>query len=69
MWDRIFLLSLVVHFIGVLIMLMGHFVVPGWGPAPVAVTVGVFIAGGGGLVGIVSGLALVFKTPLPGSSQ
>ena len=69
MWERIFLLSVVVYFIGVLVILMAHFVVPDWGLAPVAVAVGGLIAGGSGLVGIVSGLVLVFKTPLPGSSQ
>ncbi len=67
MWDRIFLISVVVYFIGVLIMLASHFLAPGWGPVPVAV--GAFIAGFGGLACVVSGLVLILTTPMPGSTR
>lgn len=66
MWERIFLLSLVVYFIGILILLAGGFVITDW--EPVTTPVGGSIAGISALAGIVSGLVLVFKTPLPGSS-
>ena len=46
MWDRIFLLSMVVFFVGMLAVLAGEFVVPGW--SPVTSVVGGSIAGFGG---------------------
>ena len=67
MWERIFLLSLVVHFIGVMILLAGGLVLTHW--EPVTSPVGGSIAGIGGLAGIVSGLVLVFNTPLPGRDR
>ena len=67
MWDRIFLISVVVYFIGVLTMLASYFLVPGWGPVPL--TVGAFIAGIGGLACVVSGLVLILTTPMPGSTR
>ena len=67
MWERIFLLSLVVYFIGILILLAGGFVLTDW--EPVTTPVGGSIAGISGLAGIVSGLVLVFNTPLPGRNR
>ena len=67
MWERTFLLSVVVYFIGVLTMLVSHFLMPGWGPVPVAV--GAFIAGAGGIVCVVSGLVMILTTPLPGRNH
>ena len=67
MWERIFLLSLVVYFIGILILLAGGFVLTDW--EPVTTPVGGTIAGISALAGIVSGLVLVFNTPLPGPDR
>ncbi len=60
MWDRIFLLSMVVYFVGILALLTGEFVVPDW--SPITSVVGGSIAGLGGLVSAVSGVVLVLTT-------
>ncbi len=54
---RIFLLSLVVFFIGMLAVLAGEFVRPDW--SPVTTVVGGSVAGLGGLAGAVSGIVLI----------
>ena len=60
MWYRIFLLSMVVFFIGMMPVLAGEFVFPQW--SPVTSVVGGSIAGLGGLAGAVSGIAVVLTT-------
>lgn len=60
MWDRIFILSLIVFFIGMLAVMAGEFVMPNW--SPVTSVVGGSVAGLGGLVGSVSGIVLIFTT-------
>lgn len=67
MWERIFLLSAVVCFIGILILLAGGLVITDW--EPITSPVGGSIAGIGGLASIVSGLVLIFTTPLPGRDR
>ena len=60
MWDRIFILSLIVFFIGMLAVMAGEFVMPSW--SPVTSVVGGSVAGLGGLAGSVSGIVLIFTT-------
>ena len=60
MWDRIFLLSVVVFFIGMLALMAGEFVVRDW--SPVTSVVGGLIAGCGGLASAVSGIVLIMTT-------
>ena len=60
MWDRIFLLSLVIFFTGMLAVLAGEFVVPS--VQPVTAVVGGSIAGLAGLSGAVSGIVLILTT-------
>lgn len=67
MWERIFLLSVVVYFIGILALLAGEYVVPGW--RPVTSIVGGSIAGVSGLACVVSGVVLILTTPLPGRNH
>ena len=64
MWERIFLLSMVVFFVGMLAVLAGEFVVPDW--SPVTSVVGGSIAGFGGLVSAVSGIVLILTTDFSG---
>ena len=64
MWDRIFLLSMVVFFVGMLAVLAGEFVVPGW--SPVTSVVGGSIAGLGGLASAVSAIVLILTTDFSG---
>lgn len=60
MWDRIFLLSVVVFFVGMLAVLAGEIVMTGW--SPVTLPVGGLIAGLAGLAGVVSGIVLILTT-------
>ena len=60
MWDRIFILSMVVFFIGMVAILAGEFVVPS--VQPVTSVVGGSIAGLAGIAGAVSGIVLVLTT-------
>ena len=60
MWDRIFILSMVVFFIGMVAILAGEFVVPS--VQPVTSVVGGSIAGLAGIAGAVSGILLVLTT-------
>ena len=60
MWDRIFILSMVVFFIGMVAVLAGEFVVPS--AQPVTSVVGGSIAGLAGIAGAVSGIVLVLTT-------
>lgn len=64
MWERIFLLSMVVFFVGMLAVLAGEFVVPVW--SPVTSVVGGSIAGFGGLASAVSGIVLILTTDFSG---
>ena len=57
-WDRIFLLAIVVYFVGMLAVMAGEFVMPGW--KPVTSVVGGSIAGIGGLACAVSAIVLIF---------
>ena len=59
MWDRIFLTSLVVFFIGLLAALAGEIVNPG-SSSFTLVVVGGSVAGLAGLIWSVSALALIF---------
>ncbi len=60
MWDRIFILSMVVFFIGMLVVLTGEFVMPDW--EPVTIVIGGSVAAFAGIVGAVSGIVLVLTT-------
>ena len=60
MWDRIFMLSVIVYFVGMLTLLTGEYLIPGW--SPVAVPVGGVFAGAGGLGSVVSGIVLILAT-------
>lgn len=60
MWDRIFILSMVVFFIGMVAVLTGEFVVSS--VQPVTSVVGGSIAGLAGIAGAVSGIVLVLTT-------
>ena len=60
MWDRIFILSMVVFFIGMVAVLAGEFVVPS--AQPVTSVVGGSIAGLAGIAGALSGIVLVLTT-------
>ena len=60
MWYRIFLLSMIVFFVGMLAVLAGEFVNPDW--SPVTSLVGGSIAGVAGLTGSVSGIVVVLTT-------
>ena len=61
MWDRIFLTSLVVFFIGLLAVLAGEIVITG-SSSFTLVVVGGSVAGLAGLIWSVSGLVLIFTT-------
>lgn len=60
MWDRIFLLSVVVFFLGMLAVLTGEVVVRDW--SPVTLVIGGSVAIFGGLVSAVSGIVLILTT-------
>ena len=60
MWDRIFILSMVVFFIGMVVVLTGEFVMPGW--EPVTTVLGGSVAAFAGITGAVSGIVLVLTT-------
>ena len=60
MWYRIFVLSMIVFFIGMLPVLAGEFVIPSW--SPITSVVGGSIAALGGIAGAVSGIAVVLTT-------
>ena len=61
MWDRIFLTSLVVFFIGLLAVLAGEIVITG-SSSFTLIVVGGSVAGLAGLIWSVSALALIFTT-------
>ncbi|MXZ90707.1 MAG: hypothetical protein F4W95_13710 [Chloroflexi bacterium] len=61
MWDRIFLTSLVVFFIGLLAVLAGEIVITG-SSSFTLVVVGGSVAGLAGLIWSVSALVLIFTT-------
>ena len=60
MWDRAFILSMVVFFLGMVVVLTGQFVMPNW--EPVTTVVGGSVAGLAGIAGAVSGIVLVLTT-------
>ena len=60
MWYRIFLLSMIAFFVGMLAVLAGEFVNPDW--SPVTSLVGGSIAGVAGFTGSVSGIVVVLTT-------
>ncbi len=60
MWDRIFILSMVVFFIGMVVVLTGEFVMPDW--EPVTIVIGGSVAAFAGIAGAVSGIVLVLTT-------
>ena len=60
MWDRIFILSMVVFFVGMVAVLAGEFVVTN--VQPITAIVGGSIAGAAGIAGAVSGIVLIFTT-------
>ena len=61
MWDRIFLTSLVVFFIGLLAVLAGEIVITG-SSSFTLIVVGGSVAGLAGLIWSVSALVLIFTT-------
>ena len=61
MWDRIFLTSLVVFFIGLLLALAGEIVITG-SSSFTLIVVGGSVAGFAGLIWSVSALVLIFTT-------
>ena len=61
MWDRIFLTSLVVFFIGLLAVLAGEIVITG-SSSFTLIVVGGSVAGFAGLIWSVSALVLIFTT-------
>ena len=61
MWDRIFLTSLVVFFIGLLAVLAGEIVITG-SSSFTLIVVGCSVAGLAGLIWSVSALVLIFTT-------
>ena len=60
MWDRIFILSMVVFFVGMVVVLTGEFIMPSW--ESVTIVVGGSVAGLAGIAGAVSGIVLVLTT-------
>jgi hypothetical protein len=60
MWDKIFILSMVVFFVGMVVVLTGEFVMPNW--EPFTTVLGGSVAGLSGIAGAVSGIVLVLTT-------
>ena len=48
MWDRLFILSMVVFFVGMVVVLTGEFVMPDW--EPVTIVIGGSVAAFAGIV-------------------
>jgi hypothetical protein len=60
MWDRIYILSMVVFFVGMVVVLTGEFVMTDW--ERITAVVGGSVAGLAGIAGAVSGIVLVLTT-------
>lgn len=60
MWDRIFILSMVVFFVGMVAVLAGEYVITD--VRPITAVVGGSIAGIASIAGAVSGIVLIFTT-------
>ena len=60
MWDKVFILSMVVFFVGMVVVLTGDFIMPNW--EPVTTAVGGSVASLAAVAGAVSGIVLILTT-------
>ena len=60
MWDKVFILSMVVFFVGMVVVLTGDFIMPNW--EPVTTVVGGSVASLAAVAGAVSGIVLILTT-------